>query len=513
MTRHFAWITAALTGIIGVLVGIILTAPRPQPGQDAGLNVSAGLSGAERTNPASSSAAPEPAASPVSPTSINFADIAARLNPAVVNIDASARSRRASQLTQGGARPGQGDDPFDLGRRRGTDVPRRGTGTGFLIDAEGHILTNHHVIEGAERLTVKLADGRSLRAVVIGSDPDTDIALIKVSAPAPLPHATLGDSNRLRVGEWVCAIGNPLAYEHTVTVGVVSFIGRKLFDSSLDNYIQTDAAISFGNSGGPLINSRGQVIGINSAISRQASNIGFAVPINQARGVLPQLKTIGRVQRGYIGVTLRDVDPDLQASLKLARGDGALVQDVTAGSPGARAGLRPYDVIVAVDGDPVKTHDILIREIASRQPGSAARIEYVRDGRAREVSVKLAERPLRTPVGETAASPAERSTQRFGPGELGLTLVEIDESNSHRFDVPAGMTGLMVQRVEPLSVAYDSGIQRGEIILEINRQPVSSVAGFRRLVGATEAGGVLALYIYDPELDQRTIRTVRTEPR
>ena len=180
----------------------------------------------------------------------------------------------------------------------------------------------------------------------------------------------LGDSDRgCASASGSCAIGNPLAYEHTVTVGVVSFIGRKLFDPSLDNYIQTDAAISFGNSGGPLINSRGQVIGINSAISRQASNIGFAVPINQARAVLPQLKKLGRVERGYIGVTLRDVDPDLQASLKLARGDGALVQDVTAGSPGARVGLRPYDVIVSVDGTPVRTQDRLIREIAERAAG------------------------------------------------------------------------------------------------------------------------------------------------
>ena len=169
----------------------------------------------------------------------------------------------------------------------------------------------------------------------------------------------LGDSSRLRVGEWVCAIGNPLAYEHTVTVGVVSFIGRKLFDPTLDNYIQTDAAISFGNSGGPLINSRGQVIGINSAISRQASNIGFAVPINQARAVLPQLKKLGRVERGYIGVTLRDVDPDLQSSLKLARGDGALVQDVKAGSPAARVGLAAL------------RRDRLVRRHAGAHAGSA----------------------------------------------------------------------------------------------------------------------------------------------
>ncbi|MDO8677512.1 MAG: trypsin-like peptidase domain-containing protein [Acidobacteriota bacterium] len=514
MTRQFAWITAVLTGIIGMLIGIILSTPRPPVGdertraQDAAATAAA--SRTARVNPASSAPASEPDVRPSSPTSINFADIAARLNPAVVNIDASARSRRARRLAEEGGRPGPGDDPSDLGRR-GADVPRRGTGTGFLIDAEGHILTNHHVIEGAERLTVKLADGRSLLADVVGSDPDTDIALIKVTAASPLPHASLGDSDALRVGEWVCAIGNPLAYEHTVTVGVVSFLGRKLFDAGLDNYIQTDAAISFGNSGGPLINSRGQVIGINSAISRQANNIGFAVPINQARGVLPQLKKLGRVERGYIGVTLRDVDPDLQSSLKLSRGDGALVQDVTAGSPGARVGLRPYDVIVSVDGGPVRTYDSLIREIASRAPGSTTKLEYVRDGRAREVSVKLAERPQS--VRDRTVTPAERSTQRIGPSELGLVLVEIDESNSHRFDVPAGMTGLLVQRVEPLSVAYDGGIQRGEIILEINRQAVKSIAGFRRVVGSVQPGDVLALYIYDPETDQRTIRTVHTESR
>jgi len=502
MTRQFAWITATLTGIIGILVGIILTTPRvaiegARPDSDAAIG---------EPGPDLERASQPPL--PVSATSINFADIAAKMNPAVVNIDATARSRRARRLmTEGAQRDG---DPFDLGRR-GSDVPRRGTGTGFLIDASGHILTNHHVIEGAERLTVKLADGRSLRAEVVGSDPDTDIALIKIQGAEPFPHATLGDSNGLRVGEWVCAIGNPLAYEHTVTVGVVSFIGRKLFDASLDNYIQTDAAISFGNSGGPLINGRGQVIGINSAISRQANNIGFAIPINQARSVLPQLKTLGRVERGFIGVTGRDVDPDVQASLKLSRADGALVQDVAAGSPAARGGLRPYDVIVALDGKPVRTHDALIREIAARQPGTSARIEYLRDGRPRDVSLKLAERPQRTP--DSPASPAVRSIQRTGPGELGLSLIEIDDSNAHRFDIPPGMTGLLVQRVEPLSLAYDAGIERGAIILEINRQPVNSITGFRRIVGAAQPGDILAVFLYDPDADTRAIRTVRTELR
>lgn len=501
MTRLYVITTATLAAVIGVLLGILLSMPRVAP---------APVPAQTRTDAAVDKLIEPPAPAPSTPpTSINFADIASRLNPAVVNIDATARARRARRLVDEGARRGGTADPFDLGRR--ADAPRRGTGTGFLIDAEGHVLTNHHVIEGAERLTVKLADGRTLRADVVGSDPDTDIALIKVEGAGPFPHAVLGDSSHLRVGEWVCAIGNPLAYEHTVTVGVVSFIGRKLFDPTLDNYIQTDAAISFGNSGGPLINARGQVIGINSAISRQASNIGFAVPINQARAILPQLKKLGRVERGYIGVTLRDVDPDLQSSLKLARAGGALVQDVKAGSPAARVGLRPYDVIVSFDGQPVRAQDRLSRDIAERQPGSSAKLEFLRDGRTQSVTVRLAERPKEGI--ERAARAEERSTVRNGPGELGLSLIEVDGNNAYKYDFPSGLTGLWVQSVDPLSAAYDGGIDRGTLILEINREPVNSIAAFRRIVNAARAGDVLAFYLYEPELEQRAIRTVRMESR
>ncbi|HEX4914016.1 MAG TPA: trypsin-like peptidase domain-containing protein [Vicinamibacterales bacterium] len=505
MARVFVVTTAVLCTIIGVLVGVLVSSPRVVPASPAPAPAT-GESAVAAPAPIADVAAPLAG----NPSSINFADIAARLNPAVVNIDATARARRARRLVEEGGRRGGGPgDPFDLGRRN--DAPRRGTGTGFLIDAEGHVLTNHHVIEGAERLTVKLADGRMLRANVVGSDPDTDIALIRVEGSGPFPHAMLGDSSRLRVGEWVCAIGNPLAYEHTVTVGVVSFIGRKLFDPTLDNYIQTDAAISFGNSGGPLINSRGQVIGINSAISRQASNIGFAVPINQARAILPQLKKLGRVERGYIGVTLRDVDADLQASLKLARANGALVQDVKPGSPAARVGLRPYDVITSFDGQPVRAQDRLSRDIAERQPGSTAKLEFVRDGRAQSVTLRLAERPKETIERTTPAE--ERSTRRSGPGELGLSLIEVDANNAYKYDFPSGMTGLWVQSVEPLSVADDGGIDRGTLILEINREPVNTIAGFRRIINALRPGEVLAFYLYEPDLEQRAIRTVRMESR
>jgi serine protease Do len=220
-----------------------------------------------------------------------------------------------------------------------------------------------------------------------------------------------------------------------------------------------------------------------------------------------------RVSRGYIGVALRDVDPDVQASLKLTRGDGALVQDVTAGSPGARAGIKPYDLIVAVDRQSVGSNDGLIREIAERQPGSTARLDLLRDGRPMEVTVKLAERPGRVTPPSAPTSPAGRGLERDEPIELGLTLIEVDETNAHRFDIPAGMTGLLVQRVEPFSAAYDAGILRGQILLEVNRQAVKSVVGFRRAVQASRPGDVLAVFLYDPDLEQRAIHTVRTEPR
>src|SRR4051812_28750901 len=381
MTRRFVVVTVCLTATIAFLIGLeVAGSMTPQ------FAISAPSA---PQIPARARLAPG-----LSPTVVSFADVAERLNPAVVNIDATSRGTTRSRRF-GGLPVPEGPELFDRPGDRDPQGPRRGAGTGFIIDADGLILTNHHVVDGADRIMVRLTDGRNLHATRIGSDPDTDIALIKVESTRPLPYATLGDSDALRVGEWVVAIGNPLAYEHTVTVGVVSFIGRKLFDSSLDRYIQTDAAINFGNSGGPLIDAHGEVIGINAAISSRAANIGFAVPINQARAILPQLKDKGRVSRGYIGVALRDVDPDLQRSLGLKTAVGALVQDVTKGSPGERAGLRTYDLIVAIDGKPVSGNDQLIQMVAARQPGTTAMLQVMRDNRSTNVPVKLAERPQR----------------------------------------------------------------------------------------------------------------------
>jgi serine protease Do len=505
VSRRFTIVTVALTAVVAFLVGAIFAGGFDSPRITAGAP----------PRPAEASAASRPAAAPVAALPVNFADVLDRVNAAVVNIDATSRGTTAESRRRrsGIDAPDPLDSLPDFGNPRNDRlIPRRGAGSGFIIDTDGSILTNNHVIEQAERIVVKLSDGRSLRARVIGADPDTDIALIKVDGHSNLPVAPIGDSSTLRMGEWVCAIGNPLGYEHTVTVGVVSYIGRKLFDASLDNYIQTDAAINFGNSGGPLINARGEVIGINAAISSRASNIGFAVPINGAAAILPQLRSKGRVSRGYIGVGLRDVDQDLRQSLNLPVSQGAMVQEVTDGSPAARAGIRPYDVIVSFDGREVANDDQLIREISSHTPGSAADLRIVRDGREQTVTVKLSERPQRT------IASAEPPRMPAGPRPdldpvLGLTVRDLDATAFNRLRLRREMRGVLITRVEPLSAAFDADIQRNAVLLEINRRPLESAAEYRRIALAARPGDILALYLFSPELAQYQLKTVRVEDR
>ncbi len=490
MSRRFTLISVLLSSAVAFLVGVILA---------GGIARTPVVS----TEPATRAADKAKVNRSSSPAVVNFADVAERINAAVVNIDAASRT----PLGRFSTRTPRTDDPQDP--PRDLDTPRQGSGSGFIIDRAGYILTNNHVIEGAERITVTLADGRAFRAEVVGADPAIDVALVRIPESPTLPEAPLGNSDELRAGEWVCAIGNPLGYVHSVTVGVVSFIGRKLFDQSLDDYIQTDAAINFGNSGGPLINSRGEVVGINSAISSRASNIGFAVPINQAVAILPQLKAKGRVSRGFIGVTLTDVTPALQRALALTVDEGALVQDVTPQSPAERAGLRPYDVIVQVEGRPVLTNQELIRDISSRQPGTIARLEVVREGRRHPVTVKLAERPLRgdeiDPTGDRQG--ARPSTRADAPLPLGVAVRELDRAFVGRQEIPETVQGVLVARVDPTGAARQA-LRRGFVIMEINRQPTATVADYERLVGTARRGDALAIYYYDPALAQRALVTV-----
>ena len=507
MSRRFAIVICGLATAVAFMVGLI----------------AAGHIGPASTASGQPFRPPEwqarAATSRALPSVVDFADVAERINPAVVNIEATSRGNGSS----GRARPRSDrdqlvPDPFDdvpehrqLRDRR--DVPSRGTGSGFIIDPDGDILTNNHVVEGADRLTVKLADGQALRARIVGTDPETDIALIKVDRSGRFPVAPLGRSARLRVGEWVCAIGNPLGWDHTLTVGVVSYLGRKLFDASLDNYIQTDAAINLGNSGGPLVNARGEVVGISAAISASASNIGFAVPIDMAIEILPQLRSRGRVSRGFLGITLKDLDEDLLRSLRLSATEGVLVEDVTPRSPAERAGIEPYDVIVDVDSRKVNREDDLIRDISAREPGSAVRLRVLRDGREQSVTVKLAERP---PGEQEDRSQEQHSSAAGSPQSprpaavIGLTVRELDRSLRRHLGVPVEISGVAVVRVDPFSPADDGGIERGAVVLEINRKRVRSVGDYLRAAAAARPGEALTFYLYGPG-GFRTLHTIRID--
>jgi serine protease Do len=439
-----------------------------------------------------------PAAPPVA-AGIDFAAVAARINAAVVNVDAATRGDSRTRVAPRWRRD-FGDEP---------GAPREGSGSGFIIDAAGYILTNYHVIEDADRVTVTLADGRVFRATVIGVDPAIDVALLQIASSDPLPVAPLGDSDTLRVGEWVCAIGNPLGYVHSVTVGVVSFVGRKLFDPSLDAFIQTDAAISLGNSGGPLITAHGRVVGMTTAISAQASNIGFAIPISQITGVLPQLRDTGRVARGYIGVGLTSLTPALNRALRLGPTQGALIQDVSAGTPAERAGLRPYDVITTADTIEIRSDDELIRYISARPPGSLAALGLWRDGQPRTVSVKLTERPLAEtararPAGAAGVRPAVGREQ----GPLGLTVRNLDAATLARQRLPDTIQGVIVVDIDPAGPARLARLRAGLVIMEINRRRVLSVADFQAAVAALGPGEVAAVLVYDHVADQRVITAI-----
>jgi serine protease Do len=495
MSRRFTIVTVVLSAAVAFLSGLI-------------------VAGTFNTAPIVSSAPPSPlresvrSASLTGPAAAGFADAAERINPAVVNIDSSmmgSGGRDSESYSRRGAGPKDWPPPRD------SDAPRQGSGSGFIIDRTGLILTNNHVIDTADRIRVTLADGRVFRAEVVGTDPAIDVALVRIAGGHDLPTAPLGNSDELRVGEWVCAIGNPLGYMHSVTVGVVSFIGRKLFDASLDDYIQTDAFINFGNSGGPLINARGEVIGINAAISSRASNIGFAVPINQAVSVLDQLKTRGRVSRGYMGVLLTDVTPAFQRSLNLSVSRGALVQDVTAGSPADRAGLQPYDVVFEVEGRHIETNAALIRDISARRPGTIARLAVMREARRIDLQVRLAERPQRGDA--DPAAPAEPRPRLQVPDvtagvPLGLVVRELERK---QMDLPEAVHGVVVSRVYPSGAAFSAAVRRDYVIMEINRQPVRSMEDYQRIVTAAKPGDVLVMYYYDPSSVQRGLVAVTVE--
>jgi serine protease Do len=343
---------------------------------------------------------------------------------------------------------------------------QQGAGSGFIMSKDGLIVTNNHVIEGAKEVTVTLANKEEYPAKVIGRDPKTDIALVKIEPKGVLPVAALGDSDRLRVGDWVVAVGNPFGLSNTVTAGIVSAKGRVIGAGPYDDFIQTDASINPGNSGGPLFNLQGEVVGINTAIIPNGQGIGFAVPVNLAKGLLPQLEAKGEVTRGYLGVNIQAISPELAKSLNLKDPSGALVADVTKGGPADAAGLKRGDVIVRFDGKEIAEMHSLPPLVAATPIDKEVAVTILRDG---------AEQTLRATVGRMPGEGAERAAPaERAPGKWGLALRDLDARTAQRFGLNAG-EGVLVAAVQPGSAADRAGIRTGDVILEVNRQKVTSV--------------------------------------
>ncbi len=389
--------------------------------------------------------------------------------------------------------PPQGEEP----------IPRRSEGSGFFITSTGEIITNNHVVTDADKIEIETVDGTTYEAEVVGSDPATDLALIRVkSSDGGFPHLQLGDSKALRVGEWVMAAGNPLDMDHTITVGVVSAKGRALglSDRSFENYIQTDAAINFGNSGGPLVNLRGEVIGINAAINARGQNLGFAIPVDILKRIVPQLREHGRVVRGYLGVTIKNIDQKTQGSFDLENRKGAFVDSISEDSPAEAAGLTHGDVIVGVDGQAVDDTRTLIDTVASLPPEHRVTLDVIRNGKRQEFTVTLGERDAdasTSPSTEDDNDDADAAAER-----VGISVATIDARIRQMTGLDENVSGVLITHVHPDSPAGIEGLMRGDVILEANGSKVKTSDQFISEVKNVKGGGYLRLYVLRPRLDR-----------
>jgi serine protease Do len=364
-----------------------------------------------------------------------------------------------------------------------------GSGSGLIVDGEGHIVTNNHVIGDASEIEVRFSDKTKLIAHVIGKDPDTDLALLKVTTDRPLPSARFGDSAGVKVGQWVLAVGNPFGLDRTVTLGVVSGIGRENINlSRYENFIQTDASINPGNSGGPLFNLRGEVIGINTAIINFAQGIGFAIPSNMAKQVIEQLLAKGKVVRGWLGVGIQPLTADLAKKFGVTEGEGVLVNEVFDNDPAALAGIKPGDVIIRIDGAVVDSPNKLSRLIATRTPGATSRVEIVRDLKRLTMDVPLTERRDTT---VTASLPQQE--EKLGV-KLGLDLQDVTTALAERFKLRESK-GVLIAKVEPNSLAQAEGLREGDLIKEVNRIEVSSIGEFTSAIARSRRGDTLLLRV------------------
>ncbi|HVP30840.1 MAG TPA: DegQ family serine endoprotease [Myxococcota bacterium] len=424
-----------------------------------------------------------PAAPPVgAPPS--FADLAERVSPAVVNIQTSKTIAGSQMQVPPGVEEFFGGQLDEMFRQRERKVPS--LGTGFVISPDGYIVTNNHVVEDVDSIKVAFNDGSELDAEIVGRDPKTDIALIRVKTDKPLPSLALGDSESVRPGDWVVAIGNPFGLAHTVTAGIVSAKGRNIGQGPYDDFIQTDAAINPGNSGGPLLNLAGEVIGINTAINPRANTIGFAVPVNMAKEILPQLKSSGKVTRGWLGVVIQHITPELAESFHVGDKGGALVSKVDPKGPAAKAGLQRGDVIVEFDGKPVKQMDELPRLVAGTEIGKTCKVVALRDGEQKTFEVKVGELP------EAAAEtePAKGPEHEPGPSQWGLRVQNVTPEIARQLELDS-QEGVVVSGVQPGSPADDAGVRRGDVILEANGKPVGKSTDLKDALSGAKKGARL----------------------
>ena len=349
---------------------------------------------------------------------------------------------------------------------------QRSGGSGVIVDKEGYVLTNNHVIEGADKVKVRLNDGREFTAIVKGQDSRTDLAVLHIKAK-DLPVATLGDSDKLDVGEWAIAIGSPFGLEHTVTVGVISAKGRTgLGTGTYEDFVQTDASINPGNSGGPLINIDGEVIGINAMIIQPGTGIGFAIPINMAKQILNDLIKTGKVVRPWLGISVQDLTPEMMEHFKVKEKEGVLVGQIYSGTGAEKAGLASGDIIKSIDDKPIKNVGELVKEIQKKKVGQKVKLGLVRDGKAIAIDVTTSAMPEKAEL--------EKEKEKEGEEKLGARLQELTPQLATRFRITGVKQGVVVLALEDGSFADEMGLQEGDVILEINRKKIESIKDFEK---------------------------------
>lgn len=418
----------------------------------------------------------------------DFSELAAKSGPAVVNIGTERKSSGGGPDDFFGEMfrnmPPGFEKFFDqFGGKRGGKRPQmkqKSLGSGFLVSADGYIVTNNHVVSGADviRVTLDQSNGKSeaLTATLIGADEETDLALLKVDAKKTLPFLTFGNSDQLKVGEWLLAIGNPFGLDHTVTAGILSAKNRNIHAGPFDNFLQTDASINPGNSGGPLLNMAGQVVGINTAIIASGQGIGFAIPSNMAAKIIDQIKSGKKISRGWIGVSIQDVEENTAKALGMNEAKGALVGNVMENEPAAKGGVKDGDIILAVDGKNIDDASALLRAIADKAPGSKAVLTVWRDGKNVDLTVTLGERKSSQTDGR-----AGKSQKQQNEGQLGISVRPLKEEERRELQLNKN-EGLLIVDVNPDKPGAEADLRPGDVILKANLKPVNSVQALSKIV-------------------------------